>query len=138
MNKLFKKVPFPIKLLIIGLLPLIFLLVVSIQLHKQRSEKIAVIEATRQRLDRSAAISELIDHLQSERRISFSYAITRQNNGTLGVLRSKTDDAIRQIERREGSSLKGMRNYTFLDRLESTRSLLDEGKLTEPAFSCFC
>jgi signal transduction histidine kinase/DNA-binding response OmpR family regulator len=130
MNKLFKKVPFPIKLLIIGLLPLIFLLVVSIQLHKQRSEKIAVIEATRQRLDRSAAISELIDHLQSERRISFSYAITRQNNGTLGVLRSKTDDAIRQIERREGSSLKGMRNYTFLDRLESTRSLLDEGKLT--------
>ncbi|HTM66263.1 MAG TPA: response regulator [Flavipsychrobacter sp.] len=129
MNRLFKKIPFPVKLLIIGLLPLIFLLVVSIQLHKQRSEKIEIIEATAQRMNRAALISELVDCLQSERRISFSYAITKQNNGTLGLLRNKTDEAITEIERREGKNLNGVQNYTFLNRLDVMRSLLDEGKL---------
>jgi len=42
MNKLFKKLPLPVKLLLIGLVPLLFILYLSVQVNAEKNEKLEV------------------------------------------------------------------------------------------------
>ncbi len=129
MTSFFKKLPFHFKLSVIGLLPLLFLLIISVQSHRQRNEKIAIAQATLRQLERSAAVVQLVDVLQTERRMSFNHVITGGEHNTLSLQRRQTDEAIRNLEKHEFTgSAAAMKEYTFLDKLDAKRRQIDLGR----------
>ncbi|HRO43346.1 MAG TPA: ATP-binding protein, partial [Flavipsychrobacter sp.] len=125
MGTLLKRIPFNAKLLLIAILPLLFLLFVALQLHKQRNEKIAIAEGTLYMLERSAAVSNIIDALQAERRSSFISSFSQQNNPDMPLLRSNTDAAISKLQAVEKGDFEALKVYTFLGRLEEIRRKVD-------------
>jgi len=132
-----KRAPFPVKLLLIGLLPLVFLCIIAYELNQSRNEKIAVINATELRLDRTAAVIKLIDELQIERRLSFNYAINKTDNGATAVQRNKTDAAIASLVQLDPTVGADLKNFTFLNDLEAKRLLLNEQRLSPEGVMTF-
>lgn len=116
--------------MVVGLLPLIFLLFLAVTVYHQQNEKIALLESTMSRVQRSAALANVIDQLQSERRASYNKSITKTGQERVITSRSKTDEALEQFRPFEQESFEGFRSYTFLDQLSAIRDSLDRGAMT--------
>lgn len=129
MNKFFRRLSLPSKLLMLILLPLIIIVYLTIQLYREKSDHASLLHSYLDRINRSVSISKLIADLQSERKISYNYALTR--NGDLPAqimkLRTATDTTLAKLTRHEDITLKEFANYTFLDSLGSMRNKIDKG-----------
>ena len=125
MKELFQRLPLPTKLMLLGILPLIFLLIISYQLNESRSDKLEVINTYRNRVDQAIAINNLIEQLQKERRYSFGYALQGTWQTEMLQERRQTDQQIQTLLTEYATSLPGFASYTFLDQLKSFRSQLD-------------
>ena len=75
MKGFFKRLSLSAKLILVGALPLFFLLFLVIQYNKEKNEKLTMIDGYRQRIRQAININELIDQLQLERRYSFGYSL---------------------------------------------------------------
>ena len=66
--------------MLIGIVPVIFLIYLSYQLFKEKSQKVKLIGDYTERMHQSANINTLMSELQTERRYSFQYALTKNGH----------------------------------------------------------
>jgi signal transduction histidine kinase/DNA-binding response OmpR family regulator len=127
MDKLFRRLPLTAKLMMMALIPLALLVFFAIQIYREKSDKIGVLNSYLQRIELSAVISNATDDLQAERRYSFGFVINNQFQTELLLQRVRTDSTLSRLNRIE--QLKDIRRYTFLDSLSGFRNLVDQKKL---------
>jgi len=128
MNRLFRKLPLPAKLMLMALIPLGLLIFFAIEIYREKTQKISILQTYLKRTEQSATIGQLIDQLQAERRYSFGYALSRNWRAELVIQRPKTDVGVKQL-----LSLPQMEKadqYTLLDSLSAFRQLLDNEAAT--------
>jgi signal transduction histidine kinase len=121
----FRKLPLQIKLLLIGLIPIIFLIYLSYQLYKEKAQKTKLIGGYIERIHQSGSINTLMTELQTERRYSYQYALTNEGYDKIVSQRKVTDSIIHYLQKSKDSSLAGFTRYTFLDNLFNIRKGLD-------------
>jgi PAS domain S-box-containing protein len=127
MHRAFRRLPLPAKLLLIGCVPLSFLIYMFFQIYSEKTKKIHLLSRYVENIQQSAMINVLIESLQKERKYSFDYVIRREWPSQLTTQRAHTDSTMAQLE---NTTLKGFRNYTFLDKLQQTRTAIDSLKTT--------
>ena len=71
MNSFFKKLPLPVKLILIGLIPILFIIYLSVQLHIEKAQQVNLLGDYIEKIHESETISKLMDALQTERRYSY-------------------------------------------------------------------
>src|SRR6476620_10517279 len=123
MNTFFKQLSLPAKLMLMTLIPLGLLIYFIIQIYKEKTETISMLDGYMDRVNQSAYISNIIDALQVERRYSFGYVITGDRRTELLLQRPKADSAIAALS--NIAALKNVQKYTFLDTLAKVRSAID-------------
>ncbi|RYZ27277.1 MAG: HAMP domain-containing protein, partial [Chitinophagaceae bacterium] len=128
MNTFFKKLSLPAKLMLMTLIPLGLLIYFIIQIYKEKSDKVSMLEGYLVRVTQSSHISTLIDALQAERRYSFGFVINGERRTELLLQRPKADSAIKALS--QLSALKDVRKYTFLDTIEIVRLAIDNRTAT--------
>ena len=122
MNRLFKQLPLPLKLMAIGLIPLIVLIVIAFQIYNEKNEKISMIDGYLRRIRQTAKLSRLVDDLQGERRYSFGYVLKKDWRTEMVIQRTRTDSALAVVRADEQGRLRGFESYTFLKDLKSIRN----------------
>ncbi len=129
MNKFFRKLPLQAKLLLIGLIPLIFLIYLSIRIYDEQSEKLQIFENYRQYFKESEGISELISAMQDERRYAFDFILTGNMKAEMLLQRPKTNALIQKLTANDDPILKGFVHFTKLRQLDSIRNRTDSLKI---------
>lgn len=124
MNSIFNRLPLPVKLFLIGLIPFALFIYISVQVYKEKAEKVTLVGKYIDRIHESALVNNLIDCLEKERKLSFDHAMKIDQRDGLNSERPLTDSAIQKLE---NSSLAGFTNYTFLNNLQKVRNLVDSG-----------
>lgn len=114
--------------MLIGLIPLAFLIYLSLELYQEKAEKVAVLNGYIQHIVQSARINKLIDDLQTERKLSFDYAMKKAGKSVLMNQRPRTDSVINLLKRSKDDALTDFTQYTFLKDLHEVRNKVDSGK----------
>jgi signal transduction histidine kinase len=121
----FRKLPLTVKLLLIGLVPILFLIYFSVMIYRDKAKTVELIDYYIQHVDQSQNISELINELARERRYSYLKLIKDTSFGQIPEHRMKVDSLIRILEKSNDLALKDFPKYTFLDHLKNTREGID-------------
>ncbi|TKK72040.1 hypothetical protein FC093_03245 [Ilyomonas limi] len=129
MNSFFRKLPLAGKLVLISVVPLIFLIYLSIQVYYEEVVKLSLFDSYIEKTKESENINSLINELQEERRLSFDYAMKKSGHDAVLQQRPATDSAIRQLERSNDSGLSAFSRYTFLTNLPGIRANIDTGTI---------
>jgi hypothetical protein len=124
----FRKLPLTYKLLLIGIIPIIFLAFFSVVIYREQSQRVALISDHIERVQQSEDLGELIIELARERKFSFQYAIKRADLKEIAEQREKTDSVIAILSASEDAYLKDFEKYTSLDQLPAMRMNIDTGK----------
>ena len=127
MRKLFRRLPLPFKLVFIGLVPLLFLVYLTITVFIEKKQKLSLLEGYIQRIGLSANLSRLIDHLQYERQYSFDYVLKKKERQKMLDHRQHADSLIHLLETNSDSALKNFPSYSLLHNLRQTRNGIDSG-----------
>ena len=130
MNSFFRQLSLPAKLMLIALLPLLFFIYLAAEVYAEKTERINILQEYLKRIEKSTALSTLIDQLQTERRYSFSYILKQENQSQLLLQRIKTDEVYNKLQDPTDEMLKGFSVYTMLNRLSDIRQSIDEKKLS--------
>jgi signal transduction histidine kinase len=125
MHRVFRRLPFPAKLLLIGLVPFVFLIFTTIQIYTEKDQKVQLLNTFAERIYRSDRINVLLRHLQDERKYSFDHAMTGKWLGELANQRPRTDSIIIYLKQSDDPALKQFTSYTFLDDLQKVRRTVD-------------
>lgn len=128
MKLFFRKSPLSIKLMLIGIIPLVFLIYLSYQLYNEKTERINLIGDYIEQVHESENIALLIDELQKERRRSYQYVLKKKGYNDIILQRPHTDTAIKRLERIRSLLISHFEQYTFLDNLETVRIAIDSLK----------
>jgi signal transduction histidine kinase len=128
MNRIFKKLPLAGKLILIGLVPLLFVIYLTYQVYNEKSLKLQVLKNYVAAIHQSADLSFLINALQTERKVSFDFALKKAEHNVLRTTRHATDSLLKKIESSNNKNVHGFKEYTNLNRLSETRSQIDSGK----------
>src|SRR6185437_1922304 len=131
----FRKLTLTAKLLLIGLIPVLFLIYFAIIICNEKSEKVELIGTYIDHVDQSATISDLIAELARERRYSFFYKIYDTGYNTIISHRKKVDSILQKLTESKDLSLKDFPKYTFLQDLPSIRKEVDSSKLNTNAIT---
>src|SRR6476661_7024376 len=137
MNSLNKRLPLPVILLIVGLVPLLFLLYFAIQIYQEKTEKIRVLGSFIEQVNRSTEISSLINELQLERRHSFNFTVKGQDESRMLLQRSKVDSVLKALHLPEGQDLARFKDYTVLTELIKVREQIDQKRIYAPEVMSF-
>jgi PAS domain S-box-containing protein len=128
MIDIFKKLPLPAKLILIGLVPSLFLIYLSVQFYLFEKQKYNLSRENIEVVDRSTMVSRLIDQLQEERRFAYEYALKKDAYTQLLAQQHATDTVIAHLE--GDPDLQGFEHYTMLDSLASIRERSDAHKMS--------
>ena len=128
MNSFFKKLPLPVKLTLVGMIPMGFIVFLSAQLYSERSTQVKLIHDYIVRIYESRDISLLMDALQVERRFSFEYALTGRKYDSVLIQRKRTDSCLARLKNSDDAHLVDFPEYTFINGLPSIRRQLDTSK----------
>jgi signal transduction histidine kinase len=121
----FRKLPLTVKLLLIGLVPVLFLIYFSVMIYRDKSETVELIENYIHHVDQSQNISELINELTRERRYSYLKLIKDTNFQQIPEHRLKVDSLMLLLEKSNDLVLSDFPKYTFLDHLNDIRQAID-------------
>ena len=130
MNSLLKRLPLRTKLLLLAAVPGIFIAVLSVRLYEEKALNVSVIGRYLDRIHQSASLTRLIDELQKERSLSFDYALEKKGKEEMLAQRVKTDSAIWKLQQDNDEAVKEFTRYTFLEKIDTTRALIDNGSLS--------
>ncbi|HVZ98557.1 MAG TPA: ATP-binding protein [Chitinophagaceae bacterium] len=125
MDPFFRKLPLSIKLLLIGLIPVLFLVYVVGQLYIEKNIRVSIVRDHIVHIHEAGNISNLIYQLERERKFSYEYALKKDSFGKLTIQQPLTDTLIATLEKSDDPDLKNFAQYTFLSRLDSVRKSLD-------------
>lgn len=128
MHSFFKRLPLFGKLLIIALVPVIFIGYLTLQLYHEKTDNINQLKSFIDGMDQSATTTRLIDQLQKEGKTSFDYVLTKQNQNEMLQQRPVTDSLLENLQSNHNRSLKKFTSYTFLNGLDSIRTLIDNNR----------
>jgi PAS domain S-box-containing protein len=128
MINIFKRLPLPYKLILIGLVPSLFLVYLSVQFYLFEKQKYNLSRQNIEVIDRSTMVSRLIDQLQEERRFAYEYALKKDGHTQLLAQQSATDTVIADLEK--DPDLRGFERYTMLDSLAAARKRSDAHKMS--------
>jgi len=126
-NEFFKRIPLPVKLMLIGLIPLLLLTYLSVQLVSEQGNKLDLLGGYINRIQQSSDIDQLSYEIQVERRYSFEYALKGALKNEMMRQRKFTDTALDVVRKRYSSSLKNFTDYTFLSEFDVFRQRIDSG-----------
>jgi PAS domain S-box-containing protein len=129
---LFKRLPLQTKLILIGLVPTIFFLYVSLQYYRGEQQKLQLLRSDIRNINRSAGMDKLIDELRIERRYGYEFALKKVKDSKFIAQWKNTDAMISQQEKAH-PELKNMAKYTLLDGLEKVRKNIAQKKLKPDA-----
>jgi len=127
MNTFFRRLPLPVKLMLIGFIPLFFIIYLTYQLYQEKKIKVDIIGGYIERIQQSGNISMLIKEMQDERKLSFDKVVRRTGDERLKVQRIKTDATLKKMEQSNDQSLKGFEQFTYLHKLPEIRAKVDSG-----------
>jgi len=130
MTGFIRRLPLQIKLLLIAVIPVLFIAFLTFQLYVEKTRHLTLVKSYLTRLEQSAAISRLIAQLQTERRVSFDYALHQADHKALQQQRPATDSALNVLKQVHDESLNHFTSYTFLENLDSVRELIDGNRYT--------
>lgn len=122
MHRAFRRLPLSVKLLLIGIIPLLLVIYLSFQVYDEKTQRLTLLDNYIHRIRESSTINQLINNLQEERKYSFDLVMKKQGFDQLVRQRAYTDTALAELEK---SSLAGFTTYTFLDKLQDERKLVD-------------
>ena len=128
-KNVFKRLSLSAKLTLIGLVPLILLIYLSVQLISEQEKKLDLLHGYITRIHQSSDISKLINELQTERRFSFEYALKGRLKDEMLLQRNATDSSVQQIKNNYKEALKDFTLYTFLSDLSPNRLKIDSGDM---------
>jgi signal transduction histidine kinase len=125
MRRVFRRLPFPIKLLLIGLIPFVLLIFTTVQIFSEKDQHVRLLINFNERIYRSDRINRLLLHLQEERKLSFDHAMNGKWSDELAYQRPRTDSIIIFLKQSDDPSLNEFTSYTFLDDLQKVRKAAD-------------
>ena len=124
----FRNLSLKVKLLLLGFIPILFLIYFSIIIYRERSQKVELIGNYIEHVEQSANISELIAELSRERRYSYFYILKDSIYSQILPHRAKTDSIMRLLDKSKDLALENYVKYTFLDNLPVMRAAIDSSK----------
>lgn len=113
------------KLLLIAVVPILFIVFLTSQLYVEKNRNLEQIKSYLDRIDQSATISRLISQLQKERRYSFDYALKAEYGDEMYESRVLTDSLLKELEKKQLTTLKDFHRYTFISPIDSVRQKID-------------
>lgn len=128
MSRFFRKLPFVIKLVLIGVVPFAFLIYLTIEVYSQKNQRLDVLSRYIERVRESETLSALIDALEEERKISFDYVLHKAQYKDVARIRPVADSLLEAVEKSKDPSVQGFKQYTYIDRLVQTRNQIDKSK----------
>ncbi len=128
MNVFFRRLPLTVKLILIGIIPILFLVYFSVMIYVEKSEKVNLIEDYVDQISETASLGELIARLSAERKASYQYVLKKQTHEKVASERLKTDSLISVLQKSDDLKIADFTKYTFLDELENTRNQVDTSK----------
>jgi signal transduction histidine kinase len=126
----FRKLPLSVKLLLIGLVPVLFLIYFSVMIYADKSKTVELIENYVKHVDQSQNISELINELARERRYSYFELIKDTSFKQIPEHRLKVDSLMHLLQQSKDLALTDFPKYTFLNHLDDTRKEIDARRFT--------
>src|SRR6185312_6095369 len=132
----FRNLSLTAKLLLIGIIPILFLIYFSLVIYREKARKVELLGDYIEHVDQSANIGELIAELAKERRYSYLFTIKDTdkdiNHQKILEHRQKVDSIITVLKKSDDLALHDFTKYTFLDNLASTRAAIDTVKQFRP------
>jgi signal transduction histidine kinase len=132
----FRKLSLTVKLLLIGLIPVLFLIYFSAMIYREKSQKVELLGDYIEHVEQTANIGELIAELARERRVSYLFSIKDSgksiNHQLILQHRLKVDSIIAILKKNDDLALRDFKKYTFLDNLEKTRATIDTNPQLSP------
>ncbi len=125
MNSFFRKLPLSIKLMLIGLIPVLFLMYLSDQLYNEKRQTVKLIADYIEHIHESQNIAKLMSELESERKYSYDYALKKINYSNIILQRPRTDTVIALLNKSKDLAISNFAQYTFLYKLSAIRSSID-------------
>lgn len=127
MISLFKKLSLPNKLILIGIIPLLFLIGISVDYYLFEKQKLNLLNDDVRLVTRSTTVAQLLDELQEERRLAYEYSLKKTSHPQLLIQRKRTDSILNVLN--SDPELRGFEKYTMLGDLQETRIHNDQQKL---------
>ena len=124
MNKLFNKLSFPGKLMLLGVLPLVFLIYFAIQIIHEKQERVKIVKSVISSINNSIIVSKAAADLHKERRYSFGYVLDKNTSAELILQRSKTDAHLSDLEKSSGQLFESFAKFSMLNELDQKRALI--------------
>jgi PAS domain S-box-containing protein len=126
MNKIVSRLPLLAKLLIIALIPIVFVVYLTFQLYQEKAANILQVKNYLGQIQQSATLTHLVGQLEREWKYSFDYSLDRTHHSEMLAQRPVTDSLIKDLELHHDPSLNKFSDYVFLEKLDSTRSHIDQ------------
>ena len=125
MNSFFRKLPLSIKLMLIGLIPVLFLIYLSGQLYNDKMQRVKLIADYIEHIHESQNVAKLMSELENERKYSFQYTLKKVNYSNIVLQRSRTDSVITTLNQSKDLAISDFAQYTFLNKLSAVRNSID-------------
>lgn len=125
MNSFFRKLPLSIKLMLIGIIPVLFLIYLSGQLYSDKRQRVNLIADYMEHIHESQNVAKLMSELENERKYSFQYALKKTNYSNIILQRTHTDAVILLLDKSKDLAISNFAKYTFLDKLSLIRNSID-------------
>ncbi len=125
----FRNLSLTAKLFLLGIIPVLFLIYFSLIIYHEKSQKVDLIGSYIRHIEQSQKVLGLVAELTNERRFSYFFLLGDSGFQPLLQRRKKTDSILRLLSRSPDPSYKDFRQYTFLDKLDSVRGLIDSNKI---------
>ena len=130
MRKFFTRIPLPVKLMILGIIPLISAAFFAIQINKEKSVRLKILEKYTNSISEAAAARIFADELQSERRSSFGYLFNKITEQELIIQRNKTDEALKNLNEKK-FNIGTFQNFTFVNDIPKVRERILKKEISE-------
>ena len=137
MISFFKRIPLGIKLLLISIVPLIFIVFLTIRLQHERQKQVNVFIAFIERIKRNGNIILLIEDLQHERKLSFDHVMNKVGEEILAKQRNKTDSILNILNQSKDPQIMELDKYTKLGGLDSIRNKINNNTIASNAVTDF-
>ncbi len=125
-----RKVPFNIKLMLAGLVPLAFLVYFGIQILNERNQRIATVTNLAKGITHSNEVMLLAEKLHFERRMSTIYLLGKTKHADVITARAATDRQMETLQSFLDTNWGNYRRYALLDKLVDHRKEVDEGQVS--------
>ncbi len=111
--------------MLIGIIPVLFLIYLSGQLYNDKKQRVKLIADYMEHIHESQNVAKLMSELENERKYSFQYALKKTNYSNIILQRTQTDAVIALLDKSKDLAISNFAKYTFLNKLSQIRNSID-------------